>query len=404
MPLSDEIFYTLAWCDVNGIEIPADLLTRIESAGIKTYEYYRSTIIAAVRSLFNDKTNVEQFIGKITTVLSNQFFAAWREGMAENGLDTKRDFTQAMADEISVLVNSELDHLRDFALAIIEARPNEKIDDMLNRGEMWANQYTKVVGIARVATANAGKRFKWIVGDTEHCETCLTLKDVVAKKEDWEALRARGIYPKSWELKCHGVHCQCDIVPTDDPLTEKSLVGIKYDPDQPRDENGRFGSGGSGESSSESYSSSDFSSDDGDKIQSARKEILSWDDDRYEIAEAALVHVRDYDQAGAMFHDANKKLVGVASYEVGGRDFEDFVEIKYLATRETGYGSKILHDFVKIAQSEGKGLILKAAKSARAFYEKKWNDGFGRRLLCMDSFRGFRKECGRGARKWRFCW
>jgi hypothetical protein len=202
------------------------LVDDLESIGIKTYDYYRKIFVSAVNALYNDKITVNEFTDKLSTLIYNQLFAAWREGMVDNGLDPKADFTQAMADEISKMAAQEVEHLRTFGNDIVAARVNENLGEVQSRADIWSSRYDDVRDRARLATAKKDKRFKWVVGDTEHCVTCLGLKDIVATAADWATLEARGIYPKSPNLDCHGYRCQCERVPTDDPLTEGGIPSV----------------------------------------------------------------------------------------------------------------------------------------------------------------------------------
>lgn len=222
--LIDEISYALAWCDVNGIKVPADLLARMESAGIKTYDYYLRTLSTAIRRLYRGEIKESAFVDVLSELIPQQFRRAWNEGMRENGLDPAKDMTPEWEQTLQDIIAQEFEYVDGFAADVaVAGEQKTDIEALINRAAQWAEQYTKLVTVAKIETAPDGQRFKWIVGDTEHCETCLALKDVVMTADDWKALRARGIYPKSFDLACRGYNCQCELLPTNEPLTEGGI-------------------------------------------------------------------------------------------------------------------------------------------------------------------------------------
>lgn len=193
---------------------------------MKTSDYYRRTIVSAVRGLYNDTINVNEFTAQMNQLIINQLYAAWNQGMRENGLDPEKDMTRAHYDLVKEIVDNERSFVRNYATDIVAARANETFDGIRTRAEAWAGRYQDVKDRAIVTTAKPGKRGKWVVGNTEHCETCLALNNVVATMEDWQTLQERGIYPKSPNLACHGDHCQCEIIPTDDDLTKGGIPNV----------------------------------------------------------------------------------------------------------------------------------------------------------------------------------
>jgi hypothetical protein len=188
----------------------------------KTYYYYNRQIVSFVGQLFTDSISADDFITVFSTLIYNQLFAAWRDGMAANGLDPSKDFTQDMADKISPIADGEVSHLRGFAADIIAARP-DGADEILARAGLWSNRYNDVLNMAKMETAPKDKRYKWIYGDTEHCETCAMLNGKVATAAAWSASGYRPQSPPNPRLSCGGWRCRCKLVETEDKETEGGI-------------------------------------------------------------------------------------------------------------------------------------------------------------------------------------
>jgi len=106
-----------------------------------------------------------------------------------------------------------------------------------------------------------------------------------------------------------------------------------------------------------------------------------WKGYRKTIGWEAVIDV-NRGRASGNFYYKGDELKGVSSFS----DFEivddvmdkweevlpqgEYIEIRYLATLEKGYGEMILKDYAKMAAEKGKGIILFAASEAVSFYEK----------------------------------
>lgn len=186
----------------------------------KTYYYYNRQIVSFVGQLFTDKISADDFIAAFSSLIYNQLFAAWREGMVANGLPPV--ITQDMADKISPIADGEVSHLRGFANDIIAARP-DGADEILARAGLWSNRYNDVLNMAKMETAPKDKRYKWVYGDTEHCETCAKLNGIVATAAAWSASGYRPQSPPNSRLSCGGWRCRCKLIETEDKETESGI-------------------------------------------------------------------------------------------------------------------------------------------------------------------------------------
>ena len=208
------------WCVEHDADMPCDLLDDLHILGVKTEAYYLRVLSKAVRDLYNDKTNSDDFLGTITRLLDEQIVRAWNEGMRLNDLNPTRDMKPEFEDEIRRIQDSEFSYVQGFMDAIEKARTDQTpIDPLLSRAELWAGRYSDVVSRAQVFTAAKDLYFRWVYGDTiEHCETCAAMAaEGIQPSTFWTEKQAAGIYPKSPELACNGFNCDCSMQAEDKP-------------------------------------------------------------------------------------------------------------------------------------------------------------------------------------------
>jgi hypothetical protein len=201
----------------------------MEGAGIKTFDFFQRVLKTDVRRLYSGDISEAQFVDMLAELIPQQLRRAWNEGMRENGLDPEKDMQPEWERRIQNLVADEFRYVDGFAVDIVKtAKDGGDINALLSRAELWANRYNDTVDRARVATMNADDHVEWVLGDTDHCKTCLTLGGVVATAAQWDLLESQGIYPKSPDLACHGFNCGCQRLKTDKPLTRgKYLEFVK---------------------------------------------------------------------------------------------------------------------------------------------------------------------------------
>lgn len=218
--LRSEVRYTLAWCAAKGVTVPVSLLERIEGAGVKTFDFFQRVLRSSVRKLYAGQMTEPEFVDALADLISQQLRRAWNEGMRLNGLDPQKDMQPEWEQRIQGLIADEFRYVDGFAADIDRAGADQSgVDALITRADLWANRYNDVVDRARLATMQPDAHVEWVVGDTDHCDTCLRLSGIVATAAQWDELEARGIYPRSPQLACHGFNCQCERKPTDKPLT-----------------------------------------------------------------------------------------------------------------------------------------------------------------------------------------
>jgi hypothetical protein len=65
-----------------------------------------------------------------------------------------------------------------------------------------------------MVTAGVGAKLQWVYGDTDHCETCLSLNGLVAYASEWAASPYHPQQPPNDYLDCGGWKCKCKLEPT----------------------------------------------------------------------------------------------------------------------------------------------------------------------------------------------
>jgi hypothetical protein len=155
---------------------------------------------------------------------------AWFEGMAANNL-TQEDMTPEWQAILTGIIDSEyaqLPHLGAWiARTVYGIRGLDEVWGAIHaRLDMWANRWTDVYGQARSATAEEGAKEEWVVGETEHCSTCLALNGLVAYVTEWDAGGFRPQNPPNPLLECGGYRCQCERRPTNKRRSPNVLIRL----------------------------------------------------------------------------------------------------------------------------------------------------------------------------------
>jgi hypothetical protein len=190
-------------------------------SSIKSETAYARQLDKDVRDLFNGKMTEREFTDRQVDRIDNQFNRAWNEGMRANGLDPKRDMTDEWAKVLDDRKVKELDYIEGYASQIADAgKAGGDIEPFRARVDMWSNRYNEVQDLAKVTT-RPEDRFEWVEGPTsDKCDNCLALDGIVATGKDWAE---SGWKPQSYDLACHGYHCQCRWEQTDKPLTKGGI-------------------------------------------------------------------------------------------------------------------------------------------------------------------------------------
>lgn len=138
----------------------------------------------------------------------------YEEGMREGGIDEIDDEDQAAMDEaVGDWLSSQVEFVNSFAKDVDAARANkDERPKVVDRVALWVDSLRSLGDLGK-AYALKNEKGTWIMGDTEHCDTCLKLSKMKSHRVSWFV--ERGYIPRqngSDTLECGGWKCDCSIV------------------------------------------------------------------------------------------------------------------------------------------------------------------------------------------------
>jgi hypothetical protein len=176
---------------------------------------YGDQLSNAVYDVFNGGSDPVDFRRAHKALLRESAPDVYLEGMREGGIaeeDLDDEDRAAMSEAVGDWLGSQLSFVNDFAKAIGEARKDkEQRDSILARVDQWIDSL-RTLGDLGKAYATQNEKGSWIMGNTEHCDTCLKLSKMKPHRLKW--FIDRGYIPRengSDTLDCHGFNCQCEI-------------------------------------------------------------------------------------------------------------------------------------------------------------------------------------------------
>jgi hypothetical protein len=210
----------------SALSMRARFLANIDADGdgIKSQEDFLSRIQWLIRAAYNGDIAGE-FIDGMAAAISRQYFLAYREVLAEEGLEMDDEFRQ----HVEQMIADEFMHVEQLFRDIVDARiDGTPIDPLLARAQLWANRYAEVQNEARLAIGlRFGYNMVWTMGATEeHCPTCSALNGIVAFASEWDTA---GLEPQNAPndlLKCGGWNCDCSLTKTDKRRSPNALDSL----------------------------------------------------------------------------------------------------------------------------------------------------------------------------------
>ena len=194
---------TVGVADVDKIINP-EVAEMAESA-----EQYQYQLKYPVRGLWSSTLTIEDFASAMQTTIDRHLTQAWKEGMAEAGVDWA-DRTQEEMSALDSAIISEYSHVYDFGKYIMEndREHKGKLRDLENRTSLWANRWRDIKNRA-LLMAGANLPLTWRFGGTEqHCDSCQWANGRTYRASVWEKY---GWRPQSQDLECKGFNCQCSL-------------------------------------------------------------------------------------------------------------------------------------------------------------------------------------------------
>jgi hypothetical protein len=176
----------------------------------RTEASYRMSIRNNIRGLWSGAISRDQFEGSMITTIDGGLHDAFAEGAKECGI-TEEDYTDVEQRAIQEAVTSEIEHL-DALIDDVQtnSRANKgKLEPLYQRAELWILRYMDMRNQGKVM-ACSDKKFKWVLGQTEHCATCAKLAGLVHRGSQWRDYVLPQNAPND-QLECGGWRCQCSL-------------------------------------------------------------------------------------------------------------------------------------------------------------------------------------------------
>ena len=197
-----------------------DELTANQSVGAINY---RRGIRAASRAYWLSAFDYDQFYDALDTVIRNGIPKAAYEGARQCGIQPN-ELSPQERQEIEKAIMSERSHIDGFATVIENhlKKDKGKWGTVSARAEAWVNRYEQVRQKI-MAMACKDQKSRWVLGEAEHCPSCLKLSGKVKRNSYWTRTGILPRVPGADYLECRGYLCQCMLEPTDDPLSKGPL-------------------------------------------------------------------------------------------------------------------------------------------------------------------------------------
>jgi hypothetical protein len=110
-------------------------------------------------------------------------------------------------------IDDAVSQVMDSADAILN-RANEGAD-MAPTAQRLVSTVMRSYWMAFLSHGEDNEMLQWFYGATEHCSHCVTLAGQVHTRAAWrEFMNSSGLFPRSANLECTGLHCQCGLQPT----------------------------------------------------------------------------------------------------------------------------------------------------------------------------------------------
>ena len=217
--IASQIFQAVKLLEYKGYKLPDDLTRDIDN--LKTVTYYLQALQKAIRKLYQTG-NLGDYIDEHARLIDEQFTRAWNEGIRSVDLDPA-DMTDEEKAALAAEIDKEDDFVLDFADEILQARKAQTgAQPYLNRAQTWANRYNDIVNKAKLM-ADKDQKLEWVLGEAEHCESCIKLSGIVKRSSQWVKAGVQPQNAPNPNLECGGYNCKCELKPTNKPVKRGRL-------------------------------------------------------------------------------------------------------------------------------------------------------------------------------------
>ncbi len=165
---------------------------------------------------YNGSLRLGEFSGQLRSVITNSSIQALIDGLREGGSNIRiNELPLELTRQLNDHISDQWGYANNFANEVYGG--NLTLEAAIARVPLWVSKAVDEMYFLGLLSADDLKKFKWVYGETDHCEDCLELNDKVYTAKQW---RDAKIKPRMNELACGGYHCQCELEETNDPLSE----------------------------------------------------------------------------------------------------------------------------------------------------------------------------------------
>lgn len=195
----------------------------VDKARFTPIEAYAKSLRDATRGLWTGRFDRSTFGDAMFSAIARHLEVAWREGAAECGI--RPDERKAEEKEaLERFINNQIAFVPRFGSFIEENnRANGALLKVsLTRLSPWVNRWNEVKAIATEMSCKDQKLI-WLLGEAEHCKTCLKLNGRVMRATRWAELDVHPQDTRPGKLICRGFECKCTRPPTNKRATPGPL-------------------------------------------------------------------------------------------------------------------------------------------------------------------------------------
>jgi hypothetical protein len=200
------------------VNVNVDTEDVVGSKAQKDYLTTQAMFVQDVRDLLTSAATPNTYLDRraFTTVmrsfLKNYGLQAYKDGLAQGQVYVDTLDMEDNARYMGVLADQS-QYIGGLADDVYKAKTINS-GNAQARAMMWGKSLQQFTDKG-LGSAAANAMFEWRYGLTEHCPDCLRMNGQVHRYRTYEA---RGILPRSSNLKCKGFNCACQLVRT----TEKA--------------------------------------------------------------------------------------------------------------------------------------------------------------------------------------
>lgn len=147
---------------------------------------FRRNLRASVRGLWTGALTKAQALRTFRAAIERGIEKAWVDGAQECGIQpdelTVKELTAR--DEFIFDQNDLAPNFID-AIAANSKAEGGQLQPLIQRNEMWVNQYESAKVESEALACGNGKRI-WRLGNTDHCKTCVSLENQVRRLSFWQ--------------------------------------------------------------------------------------------------------------------------------------------------------------------------------------------------------------------------